>query len=245
MRVFEQKPLGDVVALLPVQALNTRSYRSDLAMMAGKPLFVWVLDTLLALPQISRVVINTDAELAIAQSGLRPGPRVTIRSRAQELRGDVSINKIIADDISVTPATTYLLTHPTNPLLRTSTIEDAIVHFTKQRAEGAADSLFSVTRIQARLYRGDGAPLNHDPNQLRRTSALEPYFEENGNIYLFDGQSFAATGSRIGLQPEMFETPRIESVNTDAREDWFLAESLARRVRAGEHLETWRDTESA
>ncbi|MCT4685389.1 MAG: acylneuraminate cytidylyltransferase family protein [Roseicyclus sp.] len=232
---------GQIVALLPVQAVNSRSSRSDLAMLAGKPLFVWVLETLLSLPVIDRVVINTDAELAIAQSGLRPGPRVMIRSRAPDLRGEVSINQIIADDLAAVPADTYLMTHPTNPLLRASTVAEALDRFTVRRAERAADSLFSVTRIQARLYDANGIPFNHDPGKLLRTSALAPYFEENGNFYIFDSASFAATGSRIGTSPEMFETPRMESYSATTRADWFLTESLARRIKAGEPMEALRE----
>lgn len=233
-------PLGPVVALLPIQQLNARSFKSDFAMMAGKPLFAWVLETLLAVPQIDKIVINTDAEFPLAQSGIRLPAHVTVRPRAQELRGDVSINAIIADDIAATPADTYLMTHTTNPLLRASTITDALARFEAARSSGAADSLFSVSRIQARLYDETGGALNHDPANLQRTSALSPYFEENSNLYLFDHASFAATGARIGTKPEMFETPRMESYSAQARADWFLTESLARRIKAGEPLENQR-----
>jgi len=234
------QPEAKVIALLPVQELNPRSGRSDLAMMAGKPLFFWVLETLLSLPVIDKVVINTDAELALTQWGLRPSTRVIIRSRPEHLRGEVSINRIIEDDIGAFPAATYFMTHPTNPLLRSSTIISAIERFLSNRVDGSADSLFSVTRIQARLYTKSGTALNHDPKLLKRTSALDPYFEENSNIFLFDTQSFQATNSRIGAHPAMFETPRLESINVDSQEAWFLAESLARRVKSGDRLENWR-----
>lgn len=209
-------------------------------MMAGKPLFAWVLDTLLSVPQIDIVVINTDAEFSLAKSGIRLPDRVLLRPRSAELRGDIAINTIIADDMAAVPADTYLMTHTTNPLLRRSTIEMAIAQFETARSSGAADSLFSVSRIQARLYDGSGVALNHDPADLQRTSALAPYFEENSNLYLFDQTSFVAMGARIGAKPKMLETPRMESYSAKTREDWFLTESLARRVRAGEALERLR-----
>jgi CMP-N-acetylneuraminic acid synthetase len=94
-------------------------------------------------------------------------------------------------------------------------------------AAGAADSLFSVTRHQTRFYRADGAPINHDPDNLVRTQDLEPWFEENSCLYLFSQASFAATGARIGRHPILFEIPRGEAVDIDDAEDWALAEALA------------------
>jgi CMP-N-acetylneuraminic acid synthetase len=234
-------PLGSVVALLPIQQMNAKSFKSNFAMMAGKPLFAWVLETLLAVPQIDRIVINTDAEFSLARSGIRLPAHVTVRPRADALCGEnVSINAILADDIAAIPADTYLMTHTTNPLLRASTITDALARFEAARSSGAADSLFSVSRIQARLYGETGVALNHDPADLQRTSTLAPYFEENSNLYLFDRTSFDVTGGRIGAKPQMFETPRMESYSAQARADWFLTESMARRIKAGEALESQR-----
>ncbi len=234
-------PSPAIVALLPIQAPRPDMFKSDFAMMAGKPLFAWVLETLLAVPSIDRIILNTDAEFPLAQSGIRLPDRVQVRSRAAALRGDVSINAIIADDIATQPADTYVMTHTTNPLLRRSTLEEALERFAEGRRSGVADSLFSVSRIQARLYDQSGGALNHNPSNLQRTADLPPYFEENSNLYVFDADSFAATGGRIGACPQMFETPRMESYSAKTRADWFLTESLARRLKAGEAIEPLRE----
>jgi CMP-N-acetylneuraminic acid synthetase len=84
-----------------------------------------------------------------------------------------------------------------------------------------------VNKFQTRFYRADGSAVNHDPNNLIRTQDLEPWFEENSNLYLFNRASFAATKARIGKKPMMFETPRIESADIDDQEGWDIAENLA------------------
>lgn len=82
--------------------------------------------------------------------------------------------------------------------------------------------------MQTRFYRADGSAINHDPNNLIRTQDLEPWFEENSNLYLFSRESFTATNARIGRKPMMYESPRFESIDIDDQEDWDFAVVAAR-----------------
>ena len=94
--------------------------------------------------------------------------------------------------------------------------------------KGTADSLFTVDKIQTRFYRADGSAVNHDPDNLVRTQDLEPWFEENSNLYIFTRCSFAETNARIGKKPMMFESPKFESLDIDTPEDWDFAVISAR-----------------
>jgi CMP-N-acetylneuraminic acid synthetase len=225
-----------LVALLPLKANSARVPGKNFKPLAGFPLFEWILRSLLALPEISAVIINTDARAHLAAAGLVESPRVRLRDRKPELCGDlVSMNRVLADDVAAVPADLYVMTHVTNPLLRADTIRAALLAFNTARATGTADSLFSVNRHQARFYHADVTPVNHDPNNLVRTQDLPPYFEENSNLYLFTPTSFAATSARIGSKPLLFETPRLESWDIDDPEGWRLAEIMvADALRRGE-----------
>ena len=64
------------------------------------------------------------------------------------------------------------------------------------------------------------------------TQDLEPWFEENSNLYLFTRASFAATDARIGEQPLVFATPPWESVDIDDPSSWRHAELLASGLQA-------------
>jgi CMP-N-acetylneuraminic acid synthetase len=200
--------------------------------LAGKPLVRWILDTLLSLDEVTRVVINTDARGQLAELGIVDGPRTLIRDRAPPLCGDlVSMNRILENDLAAVPSDLYLMTHTTNPLLSAATVRAALAALAQAPA---ADSLFTVNRLQTRFYRADGSPVNHDPAQLIRTQDLEPWFEENSCLYLFTRESFAATGARIGRRPLMFPTPPLESVDIDEPHQWFMAEALLeKRQREG------------
>lgn len=220
-----------IVALLPMKANSERVRGKNFRDFCGKPLFRWILDTLLSVPEIYLVVINTDARGILAENGLTDSDRVLIRDRKPEICGDlVSMNKVLADDVGNVEADLYLMTHTTNPLLSANTLRGAIAAFRAARAEGRADSLFTVDKIQTRFYRADGSAVNHDPDNLIRTQDLEPWFEENSNLYLFTRDSFAATQARIGKKPMLYESPRFESIDIDDQEDWEFATIAARHL---------------
>ncbi len=216
------------VALLPMKANSQRVKGKNFRPLRGKPLFRWILDSLLDVPEIEQVVINTDARQILAENGLVETSRVMIRDRMPELCGDtVSMNLILADDIAAVPADTYLMTHTTNPMLSTATMAAALAAYRVGVLAGQADSLFTVNKIQTRFYRADGSAVNHDPDNLIQTQDLEPWFEENSNLYIFTAESFAKTKARIGKQPILFEMNKMQAVDIDTPEDWALAEAVA------------------
>lgn len=219
---------GKVVALLPMKAHSQRIKRKNFKNLHGKPLFRWILDTLLAIDIIDLVVINTDARQILQENGLADGGKILIRDRASHLCGDtVSMNRILADDISNVRADCYLMTHTTNPFLSPETILSGLKLFHKKTITGEADSIFSVNKVQTRFYREDCSAVNHDPQNLIQTQDLEPWFEENSNLYIFTENSFQKTNARIGTKPSMLIISKFESIDIDTPEDWTFAEIVA------------------
>lgn len=219
------------IALLPMKAHSARVKSKNFREFAGKPLFRWILDTMLSMDEIDGVVINTDAREILSEHGLNDGDadgRVMIRDRKAEICGDlVSMNLVLADDVANVEAETYLMTHTTNPLLSANSIRASLKSYEDAVAAGEADSLFTVNKIQTRFYRADMSPVNHDPDNLIRTQDLEPWYEENSNLFIFNRDSFNKTGARIGAKPTMYETPPLESIDIDTADQWMLAEAVA------------------
>lgn len=217
-----------LVALLPMKAHSERVPGKNFRALGHKPLYAWMLDTLLAIDAIDSVVINTDAVSELGDDARLSQARVLVRRRRADLCGDfVSMNRVIADDIAAVPADSYLMTHVTNPFLSAATISDALAAYETGLAAGTADSLFTVTRHQTRFYRADGSAINHDPANLIRTQDLEPWFEENSCMYLFSAASFARNQARIGDRPILFPIPKREAVDIDDQDDWNVAALLA------------------
>jgi len=213
-----------VTALVPMKEHSERVPGKNTRPFAGKPLFHHILATLQRTYSIDKIVVNTDSE-TIAEEARLHFSKVQVIERPESLRGDfVSMNELIAHDISGSPADIYIQTHATNPLLRSKTVSDALRGYAKSEEY---DSLFTVNRIQTRLYDSEGRPVNHDPDELLRTQDLPPLFEENSCLYVFTSESFEKKKRRIGDAPLMYETDPIESIDIDDEFTFRLAEMLA------------------
>ena len=220
-----------IIALVPMRHSSERVPGKNYRLLAGKPLYAHVIESLLACPEISGVVVDTDSP--VIMQGLRESyPRVTVLERPENLRdGMIPMNEILLHDTAQVEADYYLQTHSTNPLLRSETISQAVQAFLSQREQ--YDSLFSVTRLQTRLYWQDGSAVNHNPGELLRTQDLPPIFEENSCIYLFTREKLAARNHRLGDAPLMFEIDAAEAWDIDEELDFQIADFLMQqRIRS-------------
>ncbi len=216
-----------IVALVPMRHHSQRVPGKNYRSLAGRPLFHYIVDALLAVPEVEQVVVDTDSEPVI--SDLRSSyPAVLVIDRPESLRADdVSMNDILLHDTSQVQADFYLQTHSTNPLLRSQTISRAIHAFLE--AYPKYDSLFSVTRLQTRLYDRDGRALNHDPAVLIQTQDLPPVYEENSCLYLFTRENLLKRHHRIGQHPLMFEIDPAEAWDIDDELDFAVCDFLISR----------------
>ena len=219
-----------IAALVPMRHDSQRVPGKNYRMLAGRPLYSYILETLLACPEISTVVVDTDSP--VIQEGLRQHyPTVQVLDRPEHLRsGEVPMNEVLLHDTSLVEAEFYLQTHSTNPLLRQETISGAIQAITRQYP--TFDSLFSVTRLQTRLWDALGRAVNHNPAILLRTQDLPPIYEENSCLYIFTRQTLLQRRNRLGERPLMFEIDPAEAWDIDNEIDFLIADLLKRQSGA-------------
>ena len=216
-----------LAALVPMRHHSQRVPGKNYRPLAGKPLFHHVIETLLTVPAIDTVIVDTDSEPVM--DGLRrffPGV-VLIQRPAHLLADDVPMNDILLHDTAQVTADFYLQTHSTNPLLKPETVSRAIQALFADYPKH--DSLFSVTRLQTRLYFQDGRAINHDPAVLIQTQDLPPVYEENSCLYLFTRDNLMKKHHRIGDKPLMFEIDADEAWDIDEELDFEITEFLVNR----------------
>lgn len=213
-----------IVALVPMRHHSQRVPEKNYRLLAGKPLYQHILEALLSCPEISETVVDTDSPAIVA--GLRQDfPQVTILERPEHLRAaTIPMNEILAYDTSQVEADFYLQTHSTNPLLSAATISKAVQTLLDNYP--AYDSLFSVTRLQTRLWDQLGRAINHNPAILLQTQDLPPVYEENSCLYIFTRQTLLARRNRLGERPWMFEIDAKEALDIDEELDFKIAEIL-------------------
>jgi CMP-N-acetylneuraminic acid synthetase len=213
-----------LAALVPMRHHSQRVPGKNYRPLAGKPLFHHIVETLLAVPEIETVMVDTDSE-SVMDGVRRLFPTVKLIQRPGHLRADdVPMNEILLHDTAQVEADFYLQTHSTNPLLKADTISRGVKTFFEEYPK--YDSLFSVTRWQTRLYFRDGTAINHNPLELIQTQDLPPVYEENSCLYLFTRENLARKRHRIGDKPFMFEIDKSEAWDIDEELDFEICDFL-------------------
>jgi len=216
-----------LAALVPMRHHSQRVPGKNYRPLAGKPLFHHILETLLAVPEIETIIVDTDSE-PVMDGVRRLFPTVKLVQRPEHLRADdVPMNDILLYDTAQVKADFYLQTHSTNPLLKAETISRGVKSFLNDYPK--YDSLFSVTRLQTRLYWQDGRAINHNPLELLQTQDLPPVYEENSCIYLFTRENLERKKHRIGDTPLMFEIDADEAWDIDEELDFEITDFLMRK----------------
>lgn len=213
------------IALMPMRGGSERVENKNLRNLAGTPLYHYMLRTLLELDFIHSVYVDTDSN-EIAASVKSAFPNVRIHRRLPQLgTGDTSMNEVIAAFIEQNECDEILQVHSTSPFLSPETLTAAYV---KYAANISCDSMFSVSRIHARLWTQELSPINHDPNVLLRTQDLSPVLVENSGFYILKTADFNRRRNRIGHFPMTYDLSALESIDIDTEADFKFADSVAR-----------------
>ena len=219
--------MNKIAALVPMRHHSQRVPGKNYRLLAGKPLYQHIITTLLAVPEISTIVVDTDSQ-PVMEGLQRDFPQVRLIDRPDHLRPDtIPMNEILLYDTSLVNADFYVQTHSTNPLLKPATISKAIQALLSDYP--VHDSLFSVTSLQIRLYDQHGRALNHDPNILLQTQDLPPVYQENSCLYIFNRTNLSQKRNRIGERPLLFEIDADEAWDIDEETDFDIADFLMQR----------------
>lgn len=218
------------VAVVPMRHTSERVPGKNYRPLAGIPLYHHVVRMLSSVPEIDLIVIDTDSEF-ITGDCAEHFPSVQVIRRPEHLRdGSIAMNTVLFNTLEQVRADIVLQTHSTNPFLKAETVSAALRLFSSP--DSGCDSVFSVTRLQARLWDSDTSPVNHDPSVLLRTQDLAPLFIENSCFFIFTPQLLRQRGNRIGDRPLMFEVSPLEAVDIDTEDDFALAAAIAEHTRA-------------
>lgn len=213
------------VAIVPMRHDSERVPGKNYRPLAGIPLYHHVVRTLAAVPEIDLIVVDTDSELIINDCA-ESFPQVQVLVRPEHLRdGNIAMNDVLLNTLDQVDADIVIQTHSTNPFLKADTVSAALKTFAAPGRE--FDSIFSVTRLQARLWDAETRPVNHDPSVLLRTQDLAPLFIENSCFFIFTPELLRERGTRIGARPFMVEMAPVEAVDIDTEEDFALAAAIA------------------
>ena len=216
--------MQEITAIVPIKRNSERIPGKNFVDLGGKPLYRHVLETLREVEAVSCILVDTDCRDALGE--LEGMEKVVLLERPKRLHGDaVVMNELLEAILEGREEEHFLQTHVTNPLLTAATIEACIASYFAHL--DSHDSLFTVQRIQKRVYDAAGKAINHDLEVMQMTQDLPPVFVENSNLFLFSRSSYYNNGkNRLGKRPLLHEMDALEGLDIDEPADLELARVL-------------------
>ena len=229
-----------IVAIVPAKHHSQRVPGKNMRLLGPYPLYYHILNTLLQVPELDQVIVDTDSAEIAAGITQYFGHQITILDRPEHLRADtISMNQIIksiVERLQLSPETLIVQTHVTNPFLTTNSISNMINDYTTKSSSDTSDTptrpkyqtLMTVTGFQKRLWTHDGQPINHNPTELIQTQDLTHFYEENSCLYLFQARTILDLNHRLGQTQQFWSLSASEALDIDHEEDFQLAEAWYR-----------------
>ena len=202
-----------MVVFIPIKEESQRVVGKNFREYKGKPLWKHCLDKFTDY----QVFIDTDSEIILDEA--EEYENVRAYERLDYLKGhETSVVDLIKNFVDIYQIEDVVCqVHTTSPLLEIKHIKEA----EQRMKESKSDSIFSVDKIQDRLWRKEDygiTPINHNPLKLEQTQDLPIYYRENSYFYMFRPEVLD-TDNRIGKSPLMFEVEWPYNMDIDTEED--------------------------
>jgi CMP-N-acetylneuraminic acid synthetase len=232
--------LGRVLGLIPARGGSKGIPRKNIALVAGKPLLAWSVDSARASRAFDRLIVSTeDSEIAAVSRGC--GAEVPFVRPAELSRDDTPGIDPVLHALEALSRQGYradwvMLLQPTSPLRAPEDIQGAL----ELRTRRAARSIISVceaTHPPSWLRRLDpeGQLLEYFPEEEDRPTrqALPKAYALNGAIYLAPWDVLDRERTFSPARTFGYVMPRERSLDVDSPWDLELADLVLRHRRSG------------
>ena len=198
-----------IKAVVPIKLNNERFPNKNLALLGGKPLCTYLLNTLSGIDGLETYVYCSDeAIIPYLPKG------INFYKRSEKLdQFSVRRQEIVSSVIRDIPADIYIYAHVTNPFTSVESINAMINAVT----QNDYDSALGVKKCQKYVwYKND--PVNFNKKLLLRTQDIEPVYIEMG-LFAFRREVALKDGSVYGEKIKLVPVSEIEALDIDYKED--------------------------
>ena len=212
-----------IVALVPMKLNSERVRNKNIRKFDnGRPLCTYILDTLKNVNNIDEIYVYCSDEKI---KDYIPEEIIYLKRSNSLDQSTTKINEVLKAFAQDVDADYYVLTHATAPFITKETIEKGVEII----RNGEYDSVFTVTKLQDFLWK-DNKPLNYSLDAIPRTQDLEPLYEETSGLYIYSKELILKEGRRIGYNPFMLEVSKIEALDIDTEDDFFISNAVSSKI---------------
>lgn len=212
-----------IVALVPMKLNSERVRNKNIRKFDnGRPLCTYILDTLKNVNNIDEIYVYCSDEKI---KEYIPEEIIYLKRSNSLDQSTTKINEVLKAFAQDVDADYYVLTHATAPFITKETIEKGVEII----RNGEYDSVFTVTKLQDFLWK-DNKPLNYSLDAIPRTQDLEPLYEETSGLYIYSKELILKEGRRIGYNPFLLEVSKIEALDIDTEDDFFISNAVSSKI---------------
>lgn len=234
-----------MLGIVPARGGSKGIPRKNLALLYGRPLIAWTIESALESGAFERLIVSTD-DSEIAEVARREGADVPFL-RPAEFAGDVApaigVIRHALDALGLglsdsSSSVTYL--QPTSPFRTAAQLREAVELFKEQRP----DTLVSVQRVPHNMVPGaqmvpvvEGHPLwleSPAGQVLRRQEKAVTYARNGPAILIASSRDVLEHGRLYGERVLGYEMDRLSSLDIDDPLDLDIARALASLAKSRE-----------
>ncbi|HTV03194.1 MAG TPA: NTP transferase domain-containing protein [Luteitalea sp.] len=216
-----------VVAFVPAKGTSSRIENKNTRLLDGKPLFLYTLEKLAALPFIDEVYLDTESE-EMAALAAHSGVRILMRDPALA-SNSTDGHALFYNEVRQVEADVYIQALCTAPFIRPETIKAAVDAL---QPGSTYDSVVLVRKEKHYAWK-DGEPL-YGRERIPNSVDLPDTVIETMGMYIVAGEAARRTRRRIGDRPLLQAIDPLEAIDVNWPVDLDLANLVAAGMREKE-----------
>ncbi|MDR7246589.1 cytidylyltransferase domain-containing protein [Priestia megaterium] len=217
------------IAIIPARGGSKGIPRKNVRLLNGKPLISYVIESAKGSHYIDLIVVSTDDE-EIGRIAEKHGATVVMRPK--NLADDeATLDPVIYDVLTRLENQgenfdIVLTIQPTSPLLKASTINEAIEILKKNNFETVITAVKNSHLSWEKI--NDKFVPKYKERKCRQYLPIE--YKESGAI-LASRRNVISEKNRIGSKVTLLEVDEYEGIDLDSSKDWWIIEKILRRKK--------------
>lgn len=216
-----------ITAVIPIRSGSQRVKDKNLRPFADTNLMELKINTLLKVPELTSIVVNTNSDLAIRIVEECYSKRVGIHRREEYYASSqCSGSEFFRHLGEVTDTDIFVYCPCTSPFIKPQTISRCINQFL---LSPDYDCLATVSSVKEFMWL-DGNPINYDPEHAPNSQDLPNIVALNFGVTVVKKEDLIKNCNIIGKKPQFVLTDEIEAIDIDTPLDFYVAEQLYKKM---------------
>ncbi len=220
-----------ITAVIPIRSGSQRVKNKNLRPFANTTLLENKIDSLLRVPEIDEIVVNTNSDEAIELVNTKyAGTKVRAHRREEYYASSLCSGSEFFQHLGeVTDTDVFIYAPCTSPFIKPETVSACIERFKNNTEYNDFDCVSTVSLVKEFMWL-DGKAINYDPYNAPNSQNLPDIVALNFGTTVVSRENLIKNRNIIGKRPDFIQVSDIEGVDIDTPLDFYVAEKIFERI---------------